>query len=74
MAFLREKNGEERENMQKINKKKFIRYQEGAEIYSMSLRKFQDLAKDADAIYKVGKMVLVSCEKLDAYLETFKVS
>ena len=40
----------------------------------MSLRKFQDFAKDADAIYKVGKMVLVSCEKLDAYLETFKVS
>ena len=60
--------------MQKINKKKFIRYQEGAEIYSMSLRKFQYFAKDAGAIYKVVKMVLVSCEKLDAYLETFKVS
>lgn len=60
--------------MQKLNKKKFIRYQEGADMYSMSLRKFQDFAKDADAIYKVGKMVLVNCEKIDSYLETFKVS
>ena len=60
--------------MQKINKKKFIRYQEGGDMYSMSLRKFQDFAKDADAIYKVGKMVLVNCEKIDSYLETFKVS
>ena len=60
--------------MQKINKKKIIRYQEGADMYSMSLRKFQDFAKDADAIYKVGKMVLVNCEKIDSYLETFKVS
>lgn len=60
--------------MQKSDKKKFIRYQEGAEMYSMSLRKFQDFAKDADAIYKVGKMVLINCEKIDVYLETFKVS
>ena len=37
--------------------KKFVRYQEGADMYGMSLRKFQDVAKDADAIYKVGKMV-----------------
>lgn len=54
-------------------KKKFVRYKEGAEIYSMSLRKFQDLAKDAGAIYKVGKMVLVNCEIFDQYMETFKL-
>lgn len=54
-------------------KKKFIRYQDGADIYSMSLRKFQELAKDAGAIYKVGKMALVNCEILDEYLETFKL-
>lgn len=56
-----------------INKKKFVRYQEGAVLYSMSLRKFQDLAKDAGAIYKVGKMVLVNCEIFDQYMETFKL-
>ena len=34
---------------------------------------FQELAKDAGAIYKVGKMALVNCEILDEYLETFKL-
>lgn len=53
-------------------KKKYIRYKQGAEMYSMSLRKFQDIAKDAEAIYKVGKMALVNVEVLDKYLETFK--
>lgn len=57
----------------KANKKKFVRYKEGAVIYSMSLRKFQDLAKDAGAIYKVGKMALVNCEIFEQYLETFKL-
>lgn len=57
----------------KVDKRKFVRYQEGAEIYSMSVRKFQDLAQDANAIYKVGKMALVNCEILDEYLETFKL-
>ena len=33
--------------------KKFIRYKEGAELYSMSQSKFERLAKDAGAIYKV---------------------
>ena len=54
-------------------KKKFVRYREGSEMYSMSLRKFQDLAKDAGAIYKIGKMVLVNCEIFDRYMETFKL-
>ena len=59
--------------MNKNNKKKFVRYQEGAEMYSMSVRKFQDFAKEAGAVHKVGKMVLVSCDIIDKYLETFKV-
>lgn len=53
--------------------KKFVRYQEGAEIYGMSLRKFQTIAKDAEAVYKVGKMALVKVDIIDAYLETFKL-
>ena len=54
-------------------KKKFVRYGEGSELYSMSLRKFQEIAKEAGAIYKIGKIVLVNCEILDEYLETFKL-
>jgi len=53
--------------------KKFVRYKEGADMYGMSLRKFQDVAKDAEALYKVGKMVLVKVEVMDKYLETFKL-
>ena len=51
--------------------KKYVRYQEGADMYSMSDRKFQDLAKDAGTIYKVGKMTLVKVVIMDEYLETF---
>ena len=39
----------------KQNSKKYVRYPEGAEMYSMSLSKFQQLAKDAKAIYKINR-------------------
>lgn len=58
--------------MKENKQKKFVRYKEGAVMYSMSVRKFQDMAKDAEAIYKVGKMVLVNCQLFEEYLETFK--
>lgn len=53
--------------------KKFRRYQDGAEYYGMSKSSFMKLAKDAKAIYKPGKTVLVNCEILEKYLEEFKV-
>ena len=59
--------------MKKDGQKKFVRYKEGAEMYSMSMRKFQDMAKDAGDIYKVGKMALVNCELFETYLETFRI-
>ena len=55
------------------NSKKFVRYQEGAEKYSIGLTKFQELAKEANAIYKVDKIVLVNCEIFEQYLEKFRV-
>lgn len=57
----------------RINRKKFVRYKEGAEIYSMCQSKFEQLAKDAKAIYKIDKLVLVNCDILEEYLETFRV-
>ena len=33
--------------------KKFVRYPEGAEKYSLGLTKFQALAKEAKAVYKI---------------------
>lgn len=56
-----------------MNKQKFVRYAEGAKMYSMGLTKFQKLAKDAKACYKIGQMVLVNTEILDEYLEQFRI-
>lgn len=53
--------------------KRFVRYPEGAEMYSMSLSKFQQIAKDAKACYKVNQLVLVNLDILDEYLETFRI-
>ncbi len=56
-----------------VNRKKFVRYKEGAEMYSMGITKFQELAKDAKACYKVKQMVLVNVELIDKYLETYHI-
>ena len=57
----------------KANRKKFVRYKEGAELYSICQSKFEQMAKDAKAIYKIDKVVLVNCEIFEEYLETFRV-
>lgn len=56
-----------------LNKKRLVRYKEGAEMYSMGMNKFQTLAKDAGAILKIDRMVLVDLDMFDQYLETFRV-
>ena len=56
------------------NPKKFVRYEEGAKLYSMGLCKFKEVAHEAHAVYKVGRIVLVNTEKLETYLETFAES
>ena len=58
----------------KTNNKRFVRYSEGAEMYSMGKTNFQELAKDAKACYKVNQLVLVNLDILDAYLETFRIT
>ena len=57
----------------KVEKKRLVRYIEGAEMYSMGMNKFQTLAKDAGAILKIDRMVLVDLDIFDQYLETFRV-
>ena len=52
--------------------KKFVRYPEGAQRYSLGLTKFQELAKEAKAVYKIDKIALVNCEMFEKYLETFR--
>lgn len=52
--------------------KKFVRYKEGAEKYSLGLTKFQQLAKEARAVYKIDGVALVNCDLFEKYLETFR--
>lgn len=57
--------------MQK-EKRKFIRYKEGKEVYGLCQSTFERKAKEAGAVYKIGKAVLVNCEIFEKYLEQFK--
>ena len=68
--------GYSRQNVAETKKyaKKFVRYQEGAEKYSLGLTKFQELAKEAKAVYKIDKVALVNCEIFERYLETFRIA
>ena len=61
----------ELENMVSSGKKKFVRYAEGAALYSLGLHTFQEIAKDANAVYRIKRCVLVNTEKVDEYLENF---
>ena len=53
--------------------RKYIRYKEGAELYSMGMTKFQQLAKEAKAVYKIDGMALVNCEIFERFLDGFRI-
>lgn len=57
----------------KVKNNKFVRYSTGAKIYDVGLSKFQKIAKDAKACYKIGQLVLVNTEIVDEYLEQFHI-
>lgn len=61
------------EKIAEADKRKFVRYSEGSKLYGMGISKFQELAKNARACYKVGHMVIVNIEIMDEYLETFRI-
>ena len=62
----------ELERLVQTGRKKFVRYEEGAKLYSMGLHTFQQLARDANAVYHVKRVVLVNTEVIDEYLENFR--
>lgn len=57
----------------KVQRKDYVRYDEGAERYSMSKHSFMKLAQDAHAVYKINRISLVSIKLLEEYLESFRV-
>ena len=71
MAYKRK----ETENMEGLltnGKKKFVKYDEGAAMFSMGLHSFMDLAKEAKAVYRIRRIVLVNTEIIEEYLENFR--
>ena len=54
-------------------KKRFVRYKEGARLYGLCQSTFEKRAKEAGATYKVGKAVIVDCEIFEKYLESFRI-
>ena len=48
------------EKLVKGGRKKFVRYEEGAQLYSMGLHTFQELAKDAKAVLRYASCFLVA--------------
>lgn len=61
----------ELEKLVQAGRKKFVRYAEGAALYSLGIHTFQEIAKDANAVYRIKRCVLVNTEKVDEYLENF---
>lgn len=66
------KENPELEKMVRERRKKYVRYEEGAKLYSMGLHTFQQLAKEAGAIYRVKRIVLINLDIFDEYLEAFR--
>ena len=64
--------------LQEINKevkqgiKKFVRYKEGVDLYSMGLHTFQQLSKEAGAVYKIRGIALVNTSVFEDFLENFR--
>ena len=53
--------------------KRFVRYAEGVALYSLGLHTFQEIAKEANAVYKVKRCVLVNLDMVNEYLEKYRV-
>ena len=51
-----------------ILKHEFITYYQGADYYGLGLKMFTRLAREAGAVYKIGKKVLIRRTIFDAYL------
>ena len=66
------KDNPELEKMVRDRRNKSVRYEEGAKLYSMGVHTFEQLAKDAKAVYHVKRIVLVNLDIIDDYLEAFR--
>ncbi len=71
MAYKRKESNEDIKERVRARGKKFVSYAEGAELYSVGIHTFQKMAKEAGAIYRLNRRVLVNTEIVDEYMEMF---
>ena len=71
MAYKR-KEIENMEGLLKDGKKKFVKYEERAAMFSMGVHSFMDLGKEAKAVYRIRRIVLVNTDIIEEYLENFR--
>ena len=60
------------ETIKKVGGKPFMRYTEAAAYFSMGVDSLKALAKEADAVYRIGGIVLVNVDEISEYLKYFK--
>ena len=53
--------------------KRFARYKTASELYEIGRSKLEQMAKDAGAIYKIDKLVLINLDIFEEYLEGFRI-
>ena len=58
---------------EKKEARKFIRPNEAIKTYSMSRQFLENVAAEAGALYKIGKVVLINVKVFEDYLELHKV-
>ena len=71
---LRERHQKKHQKKREISRPKvYVRYDEGAELYSMCKNTFIKLAAEAGAVYKINRLSLVNTKIFEEYLETFRI-
>lgn len=60
------------EGAKKRKGKKYMRYSEAMEYYGISITKLKEIAREAKAVRKLDRLVLIDIEKLDAFIDTFE--
>lgn len=54
---------------EELMKSRFLTYQEGSRLYQIGTCRFRRIAREANAIFRVGKRYIVIREVIEAYLE-----
>lgn len=60
-----------REESRKL-RKKYLSYKEAEIVYSFQHKKLLELADDAGATIRIGRIVMIDTEILDKYIDSFR--